>query len=209
MRRTLQGEFDDHRRVVGRALPAAHVARHPHRLDLVGERRADPDVVEPAALVGLGPVGRAVAPPRVELLVGRHKAAQGVDPRPRRLGAVQFLDLDRRVADDANQRLVAPDVVFERRDVEIADDDRAVGGEIFRREPCRHFVDEGELVGELVVDRRIGFVAAGRNVEIVDLQPVDAAAELRPAYDANRPCRRNRAGWTSTIGSREAMATPW
>ena len=47
-------------------------------------------------------------------------------------------------------------------------------------EPCRHLVDERELVGELVVDRRIRLVAAGGNVEIVDLEPVGAAAEPHP-----------------------------
>ena len=74
---------------------------------------------------------------------------------------------------------MAPDVVLERRDVEVADDDGAARRLVLVPEPGRHLVDEGELVGELVVDRRVRLVAAGGDVEIVDLQALRLAAERR------------------------------
>ena len=49
--------------------------------------------------------------------------AADVDPVVRLLQPAQRRDLDRRVADDVEQRLVAPHVAFERRDVEVADDE--------------------------------------------------------------------------------------
>ena len=69
-----------HRHVVGGPRPAARMLAHPQAGDAVGERGRDPDVVEAAALVGGLPVGRAVAPPRVELGRLRHQHAHGVDP---------------------------------------------------------------------------------------------------------------------------------
>src|SRR5690606_28751295 len=76
-------------------------------------------------------------------------------------------DLDRRVADDVEQRLVRPYVGFQRRDVEIADED---GGGVRRlgRHDQVHLPQEIELMPELRVDFRIGFVTSGRNVEIVN-----------------------------------------
>ena len=62
---------------------------------------------------------------------------------------------------------MAPHVVLERRDVEIADENRALAvlrAQLFHR---AQFIEEGELVGELFVDRRIGLVAAGGHVEIM------------------------------------------
>jgi hypothetical protein len=35
-----------------------------------------------------------------------------------------------------------------------------------------HLVEEGEFVGELRIERRIGNIAAGRDVEIVQRDPI-------------------------------------
>ena len=163
--------------VVGWTLPAAGVAQNPHPFDRVAERRADPDVVEAPSLVGLRPIRRAIAPPSVELLIVGHEFAQRVDPGSRGLGPLQFVDLDRRVADNAEKRLVAPDVVLERRDVEIADQDRPLRRRLLVRGPIDHFVDEGELVGELDVDLRVRLVAARGDIEIMEFEPLRFSAQ--------------------------------
>src|SRR5208282_2120994 len=75
--------------------------------------------------------------------------------------------------------LVAPDVVFERRDVKIADQDRAARRRLLMHSPIRHLVHEGELVGELDVDLGVRLVAARGDVEIVQFEPV----RLSPEYD--------------------------
>ena len=94
---------------------------------VAGDMRAElgrgPHMVEPAAAVVPGPVGRAIAPPGEAALGRGDELAADIDPAVRLLQPAQRLDLDRRVADDVEQRLVAPDVAFERRDVEVADDD--------------------------------------------------------------------------------------
>ena len=71
-----------------------------------------------------------------------------------------------------------------------------------RREPARHLLQEAQLVGELRVRLRIGHVAAGRDVEIVQLhaarQRDDSVAAVAPAAPA--PAARPR---------RTAAATGW
>ena len=76
--------------------------------------------------------------------------------------AAEFLAFDRRMRHHAQHLLVAPDVVFERRDIEIADQDGALGRRRPQRRGVAHLVEEGKLVGEFRIDRRIGNVAAGR-----------------------------------------------
>ena len=81
-------------------------------------------MIEPAATIVLGPVRRAVAPPGEAALRRRHELSADVDPVVCLLKLGQRLNLDRRVADDRQQRLVIPDVALEGRDIEIANDDR-------------------------------------------------------------------------------------
>ena len=107
------------------------------------------------------------------------------------------------MADDAQQLLVGPDIIFQRRDIEIADQDHRIvllrgapGEEFF------HALEEVELVRELGVDRGIGNVAAGRHIEIVDLHTalqrhahvpgMALAAEILDAGFAERDFREDR-----------------
>ena len=126
-----------------------------------------PDVVETAAAVGGAPVGGAIAPPRVELLRLRREPAHAVDPAAGAERGSEFLAFDRRVRDHPQHLLVAPDVVLARRDIEIADQDGALRLRRPQRRGVAHLIEEGKLVGEFRIDRRIGNVAAGRDIEIM------------------------------------------
>jgi hypothetical protein len=97
--------------------------------------------------------------------------AAKIDPVVALLQVRQRLDLDRRMADDVEQLLVAPHVAFERRDVEVADHDGGMGAG-FR--PPRHPRQEIELLPELHILLAIRNVAACRHVHI--LEP-DAAGQ--------------------------------
>src|ERR1700759_361355 len=86
--------------------------------------RRCPHVVETPPTIVLRPVWRTVAPPG-EAAFGRgYEPASDIDPVVRLPKPVERFDLDRRMAHHIEQRLVTPDVAFERSDVEIADDDR-------------------------------------------------------------------------------------
>src|SRR3984893_3856019 len=121
-----QLERGRHRHVVGGAQSAAQALANLQIGDPVGECWRNPDMIEAAALVRGLPIGRAVAPPGVELGRLGHAHAHGVDPATGLLHADELLALDRRMRDDARQLLVAPDIVLERRHIEIADQDRAL-----------------------------------------------------------------------------------
>ena len=95
---------------------------------------------------------------------------------------------------------MAPNVVFERRDVEVADQDRAAGGDPLGGEPFRHLVDQGELVGELVVDRRIRLVAAGGNEYRVISSPLPPPPSVTRIW-RELPLSQKRRGIAATIGS--------
>src|SRR5579863_8159787 len=105
--------------------------------------------------------------------------AQRVAPAPRGLSAGEFLDLDRRMTDHVDERLVTPDVVLQRRDVEIADQNRARLEFRLALEPGAHFVNEIELVGEFRIGLAIRLVAAGGHIQTVDLDAAEFAAERR------------------------------
>src|SRR6185295_1938702 len=137
-----------------------------HAGEPVCERRRNPDVVEPAALVGCLPIGRAIAPPSIELRWLRRVHAHGVDPAARVLNGDELLAFEWRVRDDAQHLLMTPDIVLERSDIEIADQNHAVAVATQRR-ACAHLIQEGELMREFWINSGIGRVAAGGYVEIM------------------------------------------
>src|SRR5690348_5105760 len=106
------------------------------------QHRRHPDMIEAAAAVGGGPIARAIAPPGVKLLLWRDEMPDRVDEARRFLHAAEFLDLDRRVADDFQELFVRPDIGLKRRDVEIADEDHRLVGGALAFEPSRDLVDE-------------------------------------------------------------------
>ena len=77
------------------------------------------------------------------------------------------------MADDVQQLLVAPNVVLERRNVEIADDHaRRRPFALHALEIGRHLVQELKLVRILLVRFGIWNVAARGHIEIVHLNPI-------------------------------------
>ena len=77
---------------------------------------------------------------------------------------------------------MAPDVVLQRRDVEVAHQHRALLAWRVVREPLRELVDEGELMREFVVDLGVRLVAARGYIEVVDRQgfaaKIDVGADM-------------------------------
>ena len=90
--------------MVRRPLPRAGWLQHLVSREMPGKFRGCPHMVEPAAAVVLGPVGRAVAPPGETTFRCGHEPAADVDPAMRLLQIAQRFDFDGGVADDAQQR---------------------------------------------------------------------------------------------------------
>ncbi len=82
----------------------------------------------------------------------------------------QPLDLDRGVADHFQQRLVVPDVVFARRDVEIADEDRPLGR--VRGKCARMWSRKSSFWPNFSFLSAVGNVAARRHIGAMDRHPV-------------------------------------
>ena len=79
---------------------------------------------------------------------------------------------------------MAPYVALEWRDVEIADDDRALARCRPQMRACAHLIEKREFVGEFRIDFGVGFVAARRHVVVMDFQRV-AQAGLFAKHDAD------------------------
>ena len=131
-------------------------------------------MIEPSSLVGSGPIGRPVAPPSVQLFLDRNAPPHRIDPGSRLLH-LPDLSTSPAMAHDPEQRLLVPNVCLQRRDIEIADENGTAGGEMFRAHPGGHLVKEGELVREFRIDFRVGFVAARRNIEIMQIERLGCA----------------------------------
>src|SRR5579863_1400887 len=68
---------------------------------------------------------------------------------------------------DAQHLLVAPHVIFERRDVEIADENGALGRRRAQRRRVTHLIEESKLMGKFRIYRRVGNIAAGWDIEVM------------------------------------------
>ena len=131
-----------------------------------GDGRARPHMIEPPTAIGGEPILRAIAPPGIEPRGRRHEMPPEIDPVMRRPQSAERLHLDGRMADHIEQLLVIPDVRFKRRDIEVADDHRRLAQSCG---PLGHPFDEGEFLREFEIERRIGNIAAGGNIDV--LQP--------------------------------------
>jgi hypothetical protein len=57
---------------------------------------------------------------------------------------------------------MTPDVVLERGDIEVAEEDHSARVVTLQGGGRPHFVEEGKLVREFRIGRRVGEIAAGR-----------------------------------------------
>ncbi len=138
------------------------------------QARAEPDMVQTPAAVRGFPVGGAIAPPGINFLVRRNEVAgESVQSNAacaspsNRVSTGVWLTI-------VEQLLVRPDVMLQRRDIEIAHqhDGIAVLRFCVLANQFSHLVQEVELVGELDVELGIGNVAAGGDIEIVQLHAI-------------------------------------
>ncbi len=129
-------------------------------------------MVQAQAPVGGAEVLGAIAPPGEQLLRIRDRRAHQVGEAQRGVQVGHGLHLDRGVADDPRHLAMAPDVELARGHVEVARDQDRVG-RVARRHLAGQALEEVELVVELGIERPVGHVAAGRDVEVADLDPGD------------------------------------
>ena len=87
----------------------------------------------------------------------------------RLLKASECLDLNGRMADDGQKRLVTPNVAFQRCDIEIADDHGRLA-QLFR--PADHPPDEIQFLTEFGIDRSVRNIAAGGHIDIFQPYPI-------------------------------------
>src|SRR5690242_19328368 len=98
-----------------------------------------------------------------------------------------------RMTDNAQQLLVTPDVVLKRRDIQVADQYAACHCST-RRKPAPSFGNEVKLVRVLHVQLAVRNVAAGGNVEVVQLQGPTLGVQHHtnvPAVAFGTPVRGN------------------
>src|SRR3546814_5906046 len=124
---------------------------------------ARPHVIQAAAPVGHGPVAGAIAPPCVKALRRGHEFAAQVDPIIGRLQARQQLAFYGRVADDVQKLLMAPYIAFQRRDIEVADQN---GGLVELRGPSDHSLQEIDLLPEFGILSPVRNLATRRNINV-------------------------------------------
>src|SRR5260221_8422087 len=113
--------------MVGGLLPAPHLTQDLGALQAWLQSRGGPNVIEAAAAIILLPIRRAIAPPGKDLLRLRHEMPDRILPMAGLLHRRQLFHLDRGMADDLEELLMGPDVIFQRRDIEIAHHDRLAG----------------------------------------------------------------------------------
>ena len=134
-------------------------------------------MVQAQAAIRFAEVGGAVAPPAGQFLGFGETVAQHIGETAGLLKAVQGLDLDRRVADDLGHIAVVPDIAFAGGDIEIAGHDQGTRLVLLGHDGGQLFI-EVHLMIELGVQRPVGNVAAGRDVEVLH---VDAGHAGRDA----------------------------
>ena len=160
------------RNMVRGLLPPAQLAQDTAAVGGVRYVGRGPDMVQPAALVGGVPVRAAIGPPAVKRPHGNVLPGH-IDPAARGLRGPKMLHLHRRMADDLQQRLVVPDIILARGDVQIAHQNGAVGP--VPAKEIAHLGQEIELLAKLLVFVPVGNIAARRHIDVVNgnavLQP--------------------------------------
>ncbi len=124
-------------------------------------------MVQPAPAVRGAPVLVPVAPPGVKLFAIGHEMANGVHEAGA-LPGQHMRHLDRRMAHYIQKLLMAPHIVLQRRDIQIAHQHgtvgRAEGGEMV----CG-FCNEIQFMGEFRILHTVGNIPAGGHIEIMQV----------------------------------------
>jgi hypothetical protein len=87
---------------------------------------------------------------------------------------------------------VRPDIVFERRDVEVADRDHRPARIPLSREPGGQLVEKSQLVGKFRIELGVGNVAARWDIDVVQLDAARQFDDGVAAVGAGTPGARRR-----------------
>ena len=96
----------------------------------------------------------------------------GIGPVERRLHIAQQPCLDWRVADHIQQLFVTPHVILQRRDIEITQDHHRIIFVFPLGEEFFHAAQKVQLMGEFFILVRVGNIAAGGDIKIVQLHAI-------------------------------------
>mmetsp|Transcript_124 Transcript_124/g.387 ORF Transcript_124/g.387 Transcript_124/m.387 type:complete len:248 (+) Transcript_124:399-1142(+) len=124
-----------------------------------------PDMIQPTPLVRCTPILGPVGPPGIEQPIGNIRTRH-VHPATGLLRSGQMLHLDRRVAHDLQQLLVAPDVILAGGNVQVAHQDRPLGW--FGQKPVAHVCEVIQLLAKLLVFLAVRHIPACGDVKVVD-----------------------------------------
>ena len=173
------------------ALPAAPFFHDGHARERVAEAFAHQHMIEAPALVGLRPVRRAIAPPRVAFAVGGTKRRRASTQGPAAVIAPNFstsigvwLTIFRsalwlQTSCSSGATLRSPTRIASRRAIPSC------------AHPGRHLVEEAELVRELRIDRRDPARRRRPARRNYAARSRGRSVPARPRCGARRPCRRS------------------
>ena len=114
-------QLDHRRHMVRRLFRTPQMPLDRYRPDTARQIMACPDMVKtPPAITGR-PVTGAIGPPGIENFLRSEMRTDNIMPSSILDQTQQPLTLDRRVADDIAKLLRRPDILGQRRDIEIAD----------------------------------------------------------------------------------------
>src|SRR5262245_66466479 len=91
---------------------------------------------------------------------------------------------------------MAPDVVLERRDIEVAEQDHSARVMTPQSGGCPHLFQEGKLVRELGISRGVGEIAAGRYIQVMN----------RDGIGKPRACAEHGRNWPAVAAVAKRLA---
>lgn len=188
-----QGQIEDHWHMVGGfRLPAASGPKNFETGKLGRQIGRYPDVVESTPTVRSLPILGAIAPPSVKLLIGRHEMSGNINPISGGSQPVEPINLDRCVRHHGEHILVRPDVVFQRRDVQVTNENSRSRQDATRCRPLRQFVEKLQFMLKFWVLFGIRNIAAGWHIEAMQVDTTGQSSHDVPAVPFAAPIMRPR-----------------
>src|SRR5215831_8988704 len=105
---------------------------------------------------------------------------------------------------------MAPDVVLERCDIEVAEQDHSARVMASQSDGCPHLFEEGKLMRELGISCGVGEIAAGRYIQVVNRYGI-AKSRALAEHGRNVPAvalAAKRLDVEASNGRRESTTTP-